>query len=230
MPFPGGDRLWPAPEVEIFYDEDGAWRCPPDIDPGDWSMSASGRGVDLEQNVRGAAFRRSIRAGSVATDLPYCAYRVDDEVSSTEGWSAWHLVMAPAPARVFVLADKEPVTYYAPAPEFDDGWTLATGKDRWKVGFPPNDDGRVLMAAIGVDDPGGLVAVVSTAPADGMYVDVPPDGGDPTAIQVYDDGEAGFCELEHHAPVGAASSALVVGAWGSASERRRLIQVLSENS
>jgi hypothetical protein len=231
MAFPPGDRLWPAPEVEIFYDADGNWRCPPELDPGDWRIRNDRGTVVCEQQALGSYFRREIRTVPVdGWTIPFVAYTTRDIIESRRGWLPWHLVQVPAPSSVFVHATQDAVVYYPPAPDVVDGWTEATGKaERWKLGWRAPSDGRVVLAAVSHDDPGPMVILLSNAMPDGSYVDVPPGGGPATAVQVFDAGGEGFCELEHHAcaqePVLAST---VIGAWGTRDERmahlRRVVE------
>lgn len=231
-PVPGGDRLWPAPELEVFYEnpaDPASWRCPPELDPGDWQLTETPDGVALRQGALGAAFSREVEPlADRPWTLPWAGYRVTDEVRSDRGWSAWHVVMVPAPAQVFVRRAGSPVVYYPPAPPVAGGWIEASGKaPRWKLGFAPPPDGRVLLAALGPEDPGPLVVLLAEAPPSGTYVDRPPDGGPGTAVQVYDAGGEGFCELEHHAPrEQGRTQATVIGAWGPRTDREDLLRNL----
>ena len=230
----GGDRLWPAPEVKIFYEtREGSayWRCPPELDPGAWSLDG-GNPVQLAQSPGGATLERLIwplEGIPVACELPWAGYRVVDRVTGKPGWSAWHIVVVPAPARIFVREAQDAVTYYHPAPAVEAGWTVATGDlPRWKIGFPPPRDGRLFMAALGTSDPGPLVTISSTAPVGGTFVDTPPAGGQGTASQIYNSAGEGFCELEHHAPLESGSTdSLVLGAWGSLEDRLFLLDRLA---
>lgn len=230
----GGDRVWPAPEVELFYSDD-AWRCPPEVDPGSWTLEGTSDDVaELRQTALGAMFRRTIRPLDdlgVDADIPWSGYSTSDVLETDERWSIWHLVMVHAPARVFVGAWREPVEYYAPRPDEIEGWIDARDEPpRWKIGFAPAEDGNVTLAALDGDDPGGLVVVFSKADPSGTYVDVPPGGGPATAVQVYGSGGDGFCELEHHAPLETrAVSSVVVGAWGTRSERIGLLDAMLEH-
>ncbi len=228
-PFPAGDRLWPAPEVEIFYDPDGTWRCPPELDPGDWRIRNDRGTVVCEQRALRTYFRREIRAVSVdGWSIPAAAYTTRDIVDSPRGWLPWHLVQVPAPSSVFVHATGAPVVYYPPSPTIEDGWMEATGTtQRWKLGWHAPSDGRVVLVSMSHVDPGGMVVVTSDARADGTYIDIPPDGGAATAVQVFDAGGEGFCELEHHAsrerPV---LTSTVIGAWGSHDDRLEHLRTL----
>lgn len=230
----GGDRLWPAPETTYFYDDPrdrASWRCRSEIDPGSWQLDSENP-VQVQQTVVGMRFARRIRALAalrVPTSLLWAAYLVDDEVS-TEAWaSAWHLVMVPTPASVIVLPWRRPVSFLEPLPRMDAAWIRApTEGGRWKLGFPPSDEGSVFLAALGDPDPGGLVVVESEAPASGTYVDRPFGGGPAAAVQVFGAGLEGFLELEHHAPLETRrASASVIGAWGSRQSRLELIEALA---
>ena len=230
----GGDRMWPAPEVEHFYDDDG-WRCPPEIDPGSWTLSGTADGqAELRQRAADAGFRRTVTPIEdlpVTSPVPWSGYRTTDVLETDRAWSAWHLVVVPAPARVFVGAWREPVDYYAPRPDEIEGWMdVRDEPPRWKIGFPAPEDGRVLLAALDGADPGGLVIMFASADPGGTYVDVPPRGGPATAVQVYSSGGLGFCELEHHAPVESrTATSAVVGAWGRRGERLELLDALVES-
>ncbi|HVL82498.1 MAG TPA: hypothetical protein VM840_12990, partial [Actinomycetota bacterium] len=223
-PVAGGDRLWPAPEVEVFYDEAGRWRVPREVDPGSWTMEMDGPVASLEQSAVGMRMSRRVRAldrPPLQTSMPWAGYEVADAVSGAAGRSAWHLVMLPTPQDIYVRAHGDPVAYYAPIPALREGW-LSTGTtgDRWKLGFAPPGDGRVLLAAMGRDDPGPLVVLASQADPSGTYVDVPPTGGPATAVQVFEAVEYPFCEIEHHAPLETGETRAVVAAvWGSREDR-----------
>ncbi|HVE91169.1 MAG TPA: hypothetical protein VNE62_02560, partial [Actinomycetota bacterium] len=81
-----------------------------------------------------------------------------------------------------------------------------------------------ILCAIGPQDPGPLVVLLSAAPQDGTYLDEPPDGGPGTAVQVYSSGGAGFCEIEHHAPLETRrSDATVAAVWGPMRERMDVV-------
>jgi hypothetical protein len=220
----GGDRLWPAPEIDVFHDERGAWRAPAELDPGEWVMSMDGPEVVLTQTALGMRMSRRVRALTsppAVTGMGWAGYVVTDTVTGHASRSAWHLVMLPTPQEIYVRDHSDPVVYYAPAPAPADSW-LATGSTggRWKIGFAPPPDGSVLLAAMSADDPGALLAVLSLADPAGTYVDRPPDGGPATAVQVYDSGDEGFCELEHHASLESrTTTATVVAVWGPRAER-----------
>lgn len=226
----GGDRLWIAPELEIFYGDDGEWRCPPELDPGSWSAVVSGDEVLLSQEALGCTLARVVRSAVVEAPrgLDWAAYELSDTVRALRGWSAWHVVMVPAPARIFVRDTNEPVVYYAPAPPIAGGWIDASDEPpRWKLGFGPPADGRFVLGAAGPEDPGPLVVVTGEADPAGTYVDVPPDGGVAAPVQVYCSGGQGFCELEHHAPLETrAARSTVVGAWGPMRARLDLLRSL----
>lgn len=231
----GGDRVWLAPEVEIFYrdrSDPSTWRCPPELDPGTWTASIKDDGVVLHQVALGTGLRRAFRpllTPPVATDLAWSGYLVSDTAETEKPWSAWHLVMVPTPARVFVRGAKDPVVYYPPAPDLAGGWVQATGEaPRWKLGFRPPRDAKVVLAAIGDRDPGPLVVVTAIAAPSSTYVDTPPGGGPATAVQVYNSPGEGFCELEHHAPLESRGyESTVFGAWGPLESRLSLVERLT---
>ncbi len=223
----GGDRVWLAPEREHFYDDPNdldTWRCPPQIDPGEWNLEASGDRAVLRQSVLGAGLSRTIEPVADVPwpgELQWAAYRVTDELSTDRRWSPWHLVMAPAPARVFVGDSPGCVALYPPVPSDEGGWIDAADvRPRWKVGFAPPSGGSGLLAALATDDPGGLIVLIADVDPAGTYIDVPPKGGAPTALQVFNSGGQGFCELENHAPLETRRTmSTVVGVWGKRSER-----------
>lgn len=235
-PFPGGDRLWVAPEVPLFYDGDPTdranWRVPEGLDPGDWQVHEHEGSVRLEQQALGATMRRRIEPlvePPVPIDLSWAGYRLADEVSADEPWSAWHLVMVPTPGDVFVRGARDPLEMVAPAAPLEDGWVRPHPEDQpWKLGFDPPGDGRVVLAVVGDDDPGPLVVVLAVADPAGSYVDVPPQGGRATAVQVWNAGADGFTEIEHHAPLEQpVLSSTVLGVWGARSERLGVLAALS---
>jgi len=230
----GGDRLWPAPEVDIFYPDGpvdlSRWRCPPELDPGTWTMTI-GTDVKLVQFALGASFERRISALSeppVACDLPWSGYRVVDRLRGVDTWSAWHVVMVDAPKRIVVPRVDGGTTYYPPVPTMHRGWIEASGlPPRWKAGFAPPRDGQITMAALDPTEIGSLVMLMTTAPSNGTYVDVPPGGGQATVAQVYNSAGEGFCELEHHGPLETKSTdAVVFGAWGSMPARLGILGAL----
>lgn len=231
-PVAGGDRMWLAPEVEIFYEDRNdrsTWRCPQELDPGTWTASIIDDGLVLNQVALGTGLRRVIRplfAPPIATDLAWSGYVVSDTAQTEKPWSAWHLVMVPAPASVFVRGSNDPIVYYAPTPDFDNGWVPATGQaPEWKLGLHPSVDSRVVLAAIGETDPGPVVVVKSVASPSSTYIDVPPSGGPATALQVYNSPGKGFCELEHHAPLESRSyESTVFGAWGPLEQRLSIVE------
>lgn len=229
----GGDRLWAAPEVDIFYPDPANradWRCPAQLDPGSWQLVVDDA-VVLSQKAMGASFVRRITALAeppVPCDLAWSGYRVLDRVHGKQGWSAWHVLVIPAPARIFVSGGTDGVEYYPPVPTTRNGWIEASGKaPRWKVGFSPPADGRLTLAALDPSETGSLVAVLTNTPPDGTYVDVPPAGGPATAAQVYNSAGEGYCELEHHAPLETRSTdCVVLGAWGQMSSRLAFLDAL----
>lgn len=232
-PVAGGDRLWVAPEVEIFYEtpEPEGWRCPPELDPGEWSLERVDGTAVLEQSALGASLRRRIGPLEdlrAPTELAWTGYRVVDEVEASSRWSAWHIVPVPAPARLYVRDGSDPVVYYAPRPDEIEGWIDARDAEpRWKVGYPAPADGKVVLAAMDDDDPGGLIVLLSAADPEGTYVDVPLGEESASAVQVFGSGGRGYCELEHHAPLETRRAAsVVVGAWGSRQERLWLLAAL----
>ena len=219
----GGDRMWIAPEVEIFYDgapSEEKWRCPAELDPGTWRLEVAGEDAELTQIALGAHLRRHVTPLEVwepAGALRWSGYSVDNTIETSNRWSAWHLVMLPAPADIFVRGGRDPVVYYPPAPAVTEGWMRADGHaPRWKIGFAPPRDGDVVVAALLDPDPGPLIVVTSRLDPGDSYVDVPPDGGVARAVQVFDSAGDGFCELELHAPIESRRiGSVVVAAWGS---------------
>lgn len=231
-PLSGGDRLWLGPEREVLYDGDpevrGNWRCPEELDPGTWVAEASNSCVVLHQTALGAGMRRTVLPLAVApvdTDLAWTGCEVREQVTTDEELAGWHLAMVPTPATLFVRHARDPVAIYRPAPELDGDWVRATGTGEWKLGFPPPPDGRIVLAAVADSDPGGLLVLLTDADPNGTYLDVPPQGGGPaTAIQLYDSPHLGFCEIEHHFPLGADEVTTVVfGAFGPRDDRLELL-------
>lgn len=237
LPLTGGNRLWLGPEWDVFYPAGprtrDRWRCPPELDPGSWSLAGIDGGVRLSQVALNAEMTRRIsplEALPVGTDLPWAGFVADDAVSSDHRWSGWALTMTPAPSRIFVRDARDPVAIYGPEVSFENGWYAATGEGtEIKVGLPGPRDGKVVMASLGLADPGSLVVVTCVAPPDGTYLDEPPLlDGPPTALQVYDSPGLGFCELEHHFPYETqATVSTVFGVWGPASERLAIVNALA---
>lgn len=237
-PITGGDRLWLAPERELFYPEDsterGDWRCPKELDPGSWTAQAQPGGVALRQVALGAEMRRMVRPLTelpVRCELPWAGYRVADSVHTDRGWSGWHLLMAPAPSRLYAGGARHPQAMFGSPPEPEDGSVHAAGTPpEWKLGLDPPSDGRVVLAALGPDDPGPLLVVLAEADPAATYIDVWPPGGDrPAAIELYSSPGYGFCELEHHFPLESrAGESAVIGAWGSRAARLNLIERLEQ--
>lgn len=220
--------MWLAPELEIFYD-DKTWRKPAELDPGSWTLESSAGSVLLRQTALRVEMLRVITPLSdprIDIDIPWAGYRVVNLVETNRPWSAWHLVMFPSPADLFVSGLADPVTYYPPAPEFAGGWAKTSGRPpRWKVGCLPPAGGLVLLAALGPSDPGPLVVMQATLDPAGTFVDRPPGGGPATALQVYDSGGAGFAELEVHAPLETRRvDSTVIGAWGSREDRLEILK------
>lgn len=238
LPLTGGDRLWMGPEREIFYPPGDdvvreSWACPEELDPGAWRLATDDDGrVELQQSALGADLRRTVEpleAPLADGDLPWSGYRVRNEVSTDRAWSAWNLIMVPAPADLYVREARGAVHVYPPVPDMRDGWIPAEGRaPEWKLGLAPPDDGLVVLAAVGRDDPGPLVVKLVELDPDGTYVDVPPLGDGPaTAIQLYSSPDLGFCEIEHHAPLETrASSTTVFGAWGGREARLALLDAI----
>ncbi|MFA5785912.1 MAG: hypothetical protein WDA71_02850 [Actinomycetota bacterium] len=164
----------------------------------------------------------------VSSDLPWAGYRVVDRVETQRPWSAWQLIMLPAPADIFVRGAREPVTYFPPAPSPSSGWIRSTGEPPyWKLGFPPPADARVLLAAMQDVDPGSIVILMGEADPNGTYVDAPPQGGPGCAMQVYGSAGVGFCEIEHHASLETrCMDSTVIAAWGTRQERQDLLDAL----
>ncbi|MBW3560962.1 MAG: hypothetical protein KY437_00525 [Actinobacteria bacterium] len=238
-PITGGDRLWLAPERVVFHPEGSverdSWRCPKELDPGSWTAEQNDDGVSLRQDALGADMRRVIRPlvePPVACELPWAGYRTDDAVITERRLSGWHLIMVPAPSDLYVGDARHPVPIYGSPPEPRSGWLEADGTPpEWKLGLDHAPGGQMVLAALGRDDPGLLVVVLSETDPEGTYVDVPPTGGRPTAIQLYNSPSLGFCELEHHFPLESrASHATVFGAFGAEGARRELIERLAERT
>ena len=231
----GGDRMWLAPEVDIFYDgpvSPDSWRCPPELDPGDWSMERNGDAVELRQTALETRMRRTVTplpTWEAAGALPWSGYRVIGEVETSARLSAWHLLMLPAPGEVFVRAATDRTVYYAPAPATGEPMHTDGLPPRWKVGFQPPVDGACVLGAVSDRDPGPLIVLTTTLSDASTYIDVPPEGGDPAPIQVFDSDGDGFFELEVHAPLETRTiESEVVAVWGSRADRisvmDRLIQ------
>ncbi len=174
-PFPGGDRLWVAPEVVLFYDGDPTdranWRVPDGLDPGDWQVEEGDGTVRLEQEALGARMRRRIEPldePPVVIGWPWTGYRLTDEVITSQRWSAWHLVMVPTPGEVFVRDARNPLEMVGSVPPVRHGWVRPRLEgEPWKVGFDPPSDGQVVLAVVGDDEPGPLVVVLAGADPDG---------------------------------------------------------------
>lgn len=223
----GGDRCWLAPETELFYQRPGdpgsPWRCPPELDPGSWEWD----GAVLRQTALGARLTRRITplpAGPIAGPLLTAGYTVTDQAETDQPWAPWHLVVLPLSGDIWVRAAADPLVYYPPAPAVRDGWLVFDRRDRWKAGFAPPPDGRVVLAAMAAADPGALVVVTTELKPGLTCVDTAPDGSGAAPVQVFANGPAGLCELEHHAALETgAYTATVVGAWGSRAERSRLL-------
>lgn len=232
----GGDRMWLAPETEVFYDDlsdPSSWRCPPELDPGSWSMEKQEGAVVLTQTALGAKMTRRIHPldrFSPAGGLPWSGYRVTNSVVTAERRSAWHLLALPAPNDIYVRWADDPVIYYPPAPPVRAGWIdVDDSPPRWKAGFPPPGDSRCLIASSSRTDPGALVVLTASLAPGGTYVDVPPGGGDGACVQAYNSGGGGFCEIELHAPLETkVVEALVVAVWGSKRQRRAVLEELSD--
>jgi hypothetical protein len=232
----GGDRMWLSPEVELFYDDPAdltTWRCPPELDPGSWRMKQNEETVELGQSALGARMTRYIRPLGkflAAEGLPWSGYQITNRVETRGPMSAWHLVMLPAPADVFVRFTNEPVVYYPPAPSLRDGWIRAEDvPPRWKLGFLPPEDSRCVLGAVSRVDPGGLVILQSTLDPGGTYIDDPPGNTSGTALQVFSSGGDGFLELELHAPLETKEvETTVVGVIGDKSQRMTCLQAVLE--
>jgi hypothetical protein len=227
----GGDRMWIAPEVELFYDGPPVpegWRCPPELDPGEWSMERAGDGVELRQTALGAELRREIaplEGWDPGPGVRWSGYRVVNTVETSRRWSAWQLVMLPTPADISARGGRDTIVYYAPAPAISNGFMRADGSPpRWKVGFEPPRDGDARLVALFDPDPGPVVVIMSRLDPDATYVDVPPEGGRAAALQAFDSPGDGFCELEMHAPLETRRlETIVVAAWGSRSQRMSIV-------
>ena len=230
----GGDRAWLSPELDLFYENatDLDSRIHPrELDPGTWTLDRSAGMVNLRQRFRGAEMSREIvalEAPIAPTSYSWAGYRVVDEAVTEQRWSAWHIVMVPSPANIYVVAG-DAVTYYAPSPEIKDGWMRSEDRPpRWKLGFHAPKNGSVVLAALGDSDPGSVVVLAADLPVEGTYIDRPPGGVVGTAAQVYSSGGDGFCELEVHAPLESRSlESFVMGAWGTRDERLRLIETIA---
>lgn len=233
----GGDRLWLAPEVDLFYDQGGKWSCPAELDPGSWEMAGGPDGVTLRQQALGATMSRTIEPVTAllpTEELPWAGYRVHDWVVTDRRVSAWHILMLTTGARLFggEIA-KEPVVYYSPAPKPIDGW-FDTGADvRWKVGLDVSRPGEpTVIAALYPEDPGALVVMGARLDAEGNYIDVPLGATSTRGcpIQLFDSGDRGFCEIELHAPLESRSlTSTVVTVWGSSTRRLQVLKTLIED-
>jgi hypothetical protein len=241
----GGDRMWIAPELDLFYDdasEPSTWRCPKELDPGSWTMEITARGVQLHQaphlEARHPDTPQMIRtieplmrfAPAEKEAIRWSGYRITNRLIANRPWSAWQLLMLHSPAEVFVRNAHDPIVYYPPAPETLEGWTRADGEGpRWKVGFDPPSDSRCVIGVLSDDDPGSLVTVTADIPSGGTYVDRPPSGGRAAPIQIFDSGNEGFCEVEVHAPLESkVVESTVVAVWGDRSARLQLLETISK--
>jgi hypothetical protein len=231
----GGDRMWLAPEVAIFYDgapTADAWRCPPELDPGDWTMERNGDAVELRQTALGARMQRTVsplQGCEPAGELPWSGYRTIGEVETSARLSAWQLLMLPAPGEVFMRAPSDSTVYYPPVPATDGSLRADGQPPRWKVGFQPPADDRCVLAALFDADPGALIALTTTLPRNSTYIDVPPEGGDAAPLQVFDSDGDGFFELEVHAPLETRRiESEVVAVWGSRADRMSVMSRLIE--
>lgn len=237
-PLTGGDRLWLAPELTVFYPEGDtrrdSWRCPEELDPGSWAGEQRDGAVTLRQVALGATMTRTITAlqqPPVATDLAWCGVRVDEQVETSRRLSGWHLTMVGQPATVFARGSGPPQAMYGQPPALQDGWLRAEpGPAEWKLGLLPPADGRAVLAALGDDDPGGMVVLLADVDPHGEYVDKPPSGDGPaTALQLYSSPDGyGFCELEHHFPLQTrAATTVLLGVWAERQARLDLLDRLS---
>lgn len=237
LPLTGGDRLWLAPESDLFYPPDDkrreAWRCPEELDPGTWTMEKSAGEVVVSQHALGTVMTRRMKGlteAPVPCDLPWTGVRVTEDVATDQPLSGWHLTMSPSPSSIFVRDARDPLDHFGPVQTPADGWLRATADGpEWKMGFPPPRDGRVVLAALGDADPGPLVALIAETDPDGTYVDVRArDGARATALQVYNGPDYGFCEIEHHYPLETrAGTTVLFGAWGERSARVDLLERLA---
>ena len=231
----GGDRMWLAPEVDIFYEgapSPDAWRCPPELDPGDWTMERNGDSVELRQTALGARMHRTVsplQGCEAAGDLAWSGYRTISEVETTARLSAWQLLMLPAPGEVFIRGPGEETVYYPPIPALDRSLRADGQPPRWKVGYQPPGDDRSVLTALFDADPGPLVALITTLTKNSTYIDVPPEGGVAAPMQVFDSDGDGFFELEVHAPLETRRiESEVVAVWGSRATRMSVIDRLME--
>ena len=163
--------MWLAPEVDIFYDgppSPDAWRCPPELDPGNWSMERNGDSVELRQTALGIQMHRTVtplQDWAPAEELPWSGYRTVGEVETSDRRSAWQLLMLPAPGEVFVRGASDPTIYYPPAPAMEGSMRADGRPPRWKVGFQPPADAACVLAAMFDADPGALIVLTTSSSA-----------------------------------------------------------------
>jgi hypothetical protein len=163
----GGQRTWIAPEhaPQSLFEAGGAWRCPPELDPGAFREAAAGDGEEIRLAARfdtvvaGQTFRfqvrRRIRLESTGSAL---AVRVDQELDyeggagEGPGFGAWAILQVPAPGIALVEIAPRGDATPAGRPFHDDffeplpaGWwregpeSLAlwmSGDRQFKAGFP----------------------------------------------------------------------------------------------
>ena len=89
-----------------------SWACPQDVPPGSWTLKRRGGAAQLRQQAIDVAFERLVEhvaARPVSCELPWSSYRTVDRVRTSCDWSAGHIVVVPAPARVFVGGLGDPV-------------------------------------------------------------------------------------------------------------------------
>ena len=223
----GGDRMWLAPQWDVF-DWDGndvsTMRLPAEMDPGSWQGSQDANQVKLQQTFLGAKMIREISpfdSPKIQSILPHTGYKVHDQVVTEKRLSSWHLLMVPHPADILVHSAHSPVDYFGSPPSIHNGWIVAEKNvNAWKIGLSPESSGKIAIGAFSKDDPGGLVVIMASAAPNGTYIDYPPGGSLGTAIQIYNSGGGGFCEIEHHAPLETQShQAFVFGFWGEFQKR-----------
>jgi len=239
MKIEGGDRMWLAPQLDVF-DWDGenisTMQLPDGMDPGSWQSVTNGDQIEFEQTFLGSKMIRQIsplNSIKVKSTLPYCGYNIHDRVITEKYLSSWHLIMVPHPSDIFVHSAHSPVRYFGSPPSFNSGWISAeSNTEAWKLGLSPDHSGKITIGAFSREDPGGLVVLIAFAEPNATYIDYPPDGSVGTAIQLFNSAGGGFCELEHHAPLETQTlKASVLGSWGNFQERLSFLNsLISENT
>ena len=223
---PGGDRVWIAPENELFAASatDCSYAVPQGIDPGRWSVVSETadkiemvNDVTLDFVMRGKKMdlKMTRTITELESDAPagvaFAGYEQKLQLDAVGTFPSdlrpdlWSVLQLPPGGRILFPAEN-PVLYMGvmPADKGVDGiysFPVPAKDEHFKVGVTPSEC-RGIMAYINTEcEKPFLVIRTFKSYKDGRYVDAPTGAPDkPCSQQFYfDEGVlGGFGEMEYH--------------------------------